>query len=199
MLKDYETYDDYVEHQKEKTLDPVRRKKWLGEEWELKLNGFTEIFQRCKDILKPGMKALCIGARTGQEVVSMIDLGIDAIGIDLVPNEPHVILGDMHNLDFDDASFDFVFTNVFDHSLHPDKMVSEIERVLIPGGFFLLQMQVQQEIDAYAENEIDSVDGDIIPLFKGSDVFVNTGMPRNFAGMNWEILVKKRKQEDAEK
>ncbi len=34
MLKDYETYDDYVEHQKEKTLDPVRRKKWLGEEWD---------------------------------------------------------------------------------------------------------------------------------------------------------------------
>ena len=34
MLKDYQEYDDYVDHQKEKTLDPVRRKKWLGEEWK---------------------------------------------------------------------------------------------------------------------------------------------------------------------
>ena len=41
---EYDNYDDYTEHQKEKTLYPVRRKKWLGEEWELKLNGFLMIY-----------------------------------------------------------------------------------------------------------------------------------------------------------
>lgn len=189
LLKDYDSYNDYVDHQKEKTLDPVRREKWLGEEWDLKLNGFSDIFgNTCKNILEEGMSALCIGARTGQEVVALKNLGIDAIGIDLVECEPHVVLGDMHDLDYDDNSFDFVYTNVFDHSLYPGKMISEVERVLKIGGYFLLQMQVSQEIDDYAENEIQSVDDDIVTLFEHSDVVVNRNIPRNFAGMNWELL-----------
>jgi len=192
LLKDYDSYDDYVDHQKEKTLDPVRRKKWLGEEWDLKLNGFSYIFgNTCKNILEEGMSALCIGARTGQEVVALKNLGLDAIGIDLVECEPHVVLGDMHDLDYDDNSFDFVFTNVFDHSLYPSEMISEVERVLKIGGYFLLQMQVSQEIDDYAENEIQSVDDDIVTLFENSDVVVNRNIPRNFAGMNWELLTAK--------
>ena len=192
ILKEYDNYDDYTEHQKEKTLDPVRRKKWLGEEWELKLNGFSDIFgYNCQNILKEGMSALCIGARTGQEVVALKNLGIDAIGIDLVECEPHVVFGDMHNLEYEDESFDFVFTNVFDHSLYPDKMISEIERVLRIGGYFLLHMQVRQEIDDYAENEIQSVENDIIPLFEKTEVCLIRTIPRNFAGMNWEILTAK--------
>ena len=93
--------------------------------------------------------------------------------------EPHVVLGDMHDLDYDDNSFDFVFTNVFDHSLYPSEMISEVERVLKIGGYFLLQMQVSQEIDDYAENEIQSVDDDIVALFENSDVVVNRNIPRN--------------------
>lgn len=192
LLKDYDSYDEYVDHQKEKTLDPVRREKWLGEEWDLKFNGFSSIFgDTCKNILEENMAALCIGARTGQEVAALNALGVDAIGIDLVECKPHVIFGDMHNLDYEADSFDFVFTNVFDHSLYPSEMISEVERVLKVGGYFLLQMQVSQEIDEYAENEIQSVDDDIIPLFEKSDVIVNRNIPRNFAGMNWEILTVK--------
>jgi SAM-dependent methyltransferase len=192
ILKSYDNYGDYIEHQKEKTLDPKRREKWLGEEWELKLNGFSKIFgHTCKNILETEMRSLCIGARTGQEVVALKALGVDAVGIDLVPCEPHVIYGDMHNLDFDDESFDFIFTNVFDHSLSPDKMISEIERVLKPSGYFLLHMQLEQGSDEYAENEIDNVDADILPFFKETDVCVNRPIPRNFAGMNWEILTVK--------
>src|SRR3546814_13796700 len=29
----YASYDEYLAHQKTKTLDPIRREKWLGEEW----------------------------------------------------------------------------------------------------------------------------------------------------------------------
>ena len=80
---------------------------------------------------------------------------------------------------------------MFDHSLYPDKMISEIERVLRIGGYFLLHMQVRQEIDDYAENEIQSVENDIIPLFEKTEVCVSRTIPRNFAGMNWEILTAK--------
>ena len=192
-LKQYDDYQKYVDHQKEKTLDPRRRDLWLGEEWELKLNGFSYIFgHTCQNILSPGMNSLCIGARTGQEVVALKDLGLESVGIDLVPCEPHVILGDMHNLDFQDETFDFVFTNVFDHSLYPDKMISEIERVLKPNGYFLLHLQFEQGSDEYAENEIESVESDILPLFDEMDVYISRPIPRNFAGMNWEVLSIKR-------
>ena len=192
IIRDYGDYNDYISHQKEKTLDPVRRKKWLNEEWDLKLSGFLQIFGgTCENILTDDMNALCLGARTGQEVVALRQLGLDAIGIDLVPCEPHVIAGDIHNLDFDDKYFDFVFTNIFDHSLNPQKMISEAERVLKPNGLFLMQLQVDQGSDEYAENEIDSVAKDIHPLFKNTKINTSREIPRNFAGMNWEILTLK--------
>ena len=44
--------------------------------------------------------------------------------------KPLVELGDMHNLKYDDKTFNFVFSNILDHSLYPQKSISEIERVL---------------------------------------------------------------------
>jgi len=65
---------------------------------------------------------------------------MDAIGIDIVPYEPYVILGDIHNAPFEDASVDFVFTNIFDHSIYPQKFISEMQRVLKPGGHVLMHL-----------------------------------------------------------
>lgn len=185
----YNNYEDYLNHQKTKTLDPVKRKKWLNEEWELKLKGFQKVFSRFSSVL--GKKALCIGARTGQEVVALKNLGVEAIGIDLVPHGENVLQGDMHSLDFPDNGFDFVFSNVFDHSLDPSKKISEIERVLNVGGHALLQFQIGIDQDRYTEVEIDLVDHDILPLFQQSFCVVNKNIARNFAGMNYEILMKK--------
>src|SRR3546814_10121718 len=86
-----------------KTLDPIRREKWLGEEWRSKIDGFKSIFRRNDAVIQGCQKALCLGARTGQEVVALEELGLDAIGIDLVPCPPHVEAGDIHNLRFEDA------------------------------------------------------------------------------------------------
>ena len=76
------------------------------------------------------MKCLCFGARTGQEVVALNEIGMEAKGIDIVPQEPYVIKGDIHDAPFVDDTFDFVFTNIVDHSIYPQKFMSEIERVL---------------------------------------------------------------------
>tara|TARA_R110000851_G_scaffold2600_4_gene10576 strand:+ start:4642 stop:5886 length:1245 start_codon:yes stop_codon:yes gene_type:complete len=187
----YREYEDYLNHQKTKTLDPVRRKKWLNEEWELKIKGFGRLFDRHGTVVQPEIKVLCIGARTGQEVVALKNRNIDAIGIDIVPHPPHVIHGDMHNLDFPDDSFDFVFSNVFDHALYPDKKISEIERVLKTDGHALLQFQIDIHPDQYTEVIVNRIEHDILPLFKESFCIVNNKIPRNFAGMNYEILMKK--------
>lgn len=187
----YNGYEEYISHQKVKTLDPARRQKWLGEEWDLKLNGFKDVFSGIEGALNNTQRALCIGARTGQEVVALREMGIDAIGIDIVPYSDLVLEGDMHDLQFEENSFDFVFSNVFDHSLYPEKKISEIERVLKVGGHCLIQFQLNVHSDEYSENEIDSIDHDVLSLFEQSKIIHSNQVMHNFAGMNWEILMQK--------
>ena len=189
-------YEKYIEHQSKKTLDPVKRKKWLGEEWNLKINGFKKEFEKFKDFLTEEKKCLCLGARTGQEVVALKQLGIkDITGIDIVPCEPHVIKGDIHSLDFDDNTFDFIYTNIIDHSINPKKMIAEVERVLKNNGIFFLQIQLGLNQDEYTVFEINHPIYDIVTLFDQSFCLgirpVNENNTPNFAGMNIELIFRK--------
>lgn len=190
---EYATYDDYINHQKVKTTDPVRRVKWLGKEWQWKIDVFTDNFSRLSDAgLSPGSKCICLGARTGQEVVALNNLKYDALGIDIVPHEEAgVVLGDIHNLKYADNSFDFAFTNIFDHSIYPEKFVSETERVLKSGGLALFQLQLNAISDEYAENDV-TTGNDVINLFENSKIVWNQKIPNNKYFMNWEILMKKK-------
>lgn len=195
-MKEYESYEKYIDHQKEKTLDPVRREKWLGQEWGLKINGFKQEFNKLSSFLTSDKKCLCLGARTGQEVVALKEMGInEVIGIDIVPHEPYVIKGDIHNLEFEDETFDFVYTNIIDHSIDPKKMVSEIERVLKNNGIFFLQIQLGLNQDEYTVFEIQNPVYDIATLFNKSYCLtikhVNNDGSSNFAGMNVELLFRK--------
>ena len=192
-LRKHASYEEYVKHQASKTSDPRRREKWLNEEWDLKLQGFARVFSSpyLRKLQGLGQRALCIGARTGQEVLALRNLGLDAIGIDIVPHGDLVIKGDMHELDFEDNYFDFVFSNVFDHSLYPNKKILEIERVLKVGGLAMLQFQLQVNPDEYSENEIENVDHDVLALFEQSKIIHSHSISKNFAGMNWEILMSK--------
>jgi len=74
-----EEYKKYIEKQSEKTLNPEKRKKWLGEEWQLKIDGFKKEFNKLKSYLTPDKKCLCLGARTGQEVVALKEMGIENV------------------------------------------------------------------------------------------------------------------------
>lgn len=190
----YGSYQEYLEHQKQKTLDPLRREKWLGKEWELKIQGFEQLFQGHWSHISRCKRALCLGARTGQEVQALRNLGVEAIGIDLVPCEPLVVEGDIHAVPFDNESFDLVFSNVFDHSLYPEKFIEEIERVLKPGGVSLLQFQVARGNDEFSACEIQHI-SPVLKLFKSSEVLINRQLTTNFASMNWELLTKKRHSE----
>ncbi len=191
QVRQYKKYSDYIDHQKEKTLDPVRRKKWLNEEWQLKLDGFKEAFKPYEEYINDS-RALCIGARTGQEVEAMIEMGADAVGVDICPHPPNVIEGDMHELPFQDNSFDFTFSNVLDHSLYPSKKISEIERVLSPNGIAVLHLQVNTPSDIYTETEVNDVYYDVITLFKNSVCKeINRLSNPVFATMNIEIVMQK--------
>ena len=102
----HSTYNDYIKKQIEKTADPKKIQKWKGIEWEIKVNGFRNLFKRNQEFVNNKKKALCLGSRTGQEVFVLRELGLEAIGIDLVEFLPFTIKGDIHNLIFEDKTFD---------------------------------------------------------------------------------------------
>lgn len=189
----YPSYEAYLAHQKEKTNDPVRRKKWLGEEWQLKLTFFEDTFRQI--LLQypqiQTLKSIGLGARTGQEVQAMKNVGFDAIGIDLVPCPPLVIEGDIHNISFPEGHFSFAFTNVFDHSLYPEKFVTEAYRILIPSGFWLLHLSVNQKNDEYGINEISDIETTHALFHQAGFNLLFSRTMEYWGGLNWEVLVQK--------
>lgn len=181
----------YIEHQKIKTTNPEKITKWKGVEWELKLNGFTEIFSQYLDLLDVDGKCICLGSRTGQEVASLRQLGFkDSIGIDLVEFEPYTIVADFHNLPFDDNSVSFVYSNAVDHVRCPDIWSNEINRVLKNGGVCLFNLQIGLGMDEYSVLDFKNVLDDFInPFFGDFLILQNKKIKLNVHAMNWEVLL----------
>ena len=136
----YESYDQYVEHQASK-LDKVIDR--LQENQDEVLREFLERFRACSQLRDVG-SVLCLGARLGTEVQALHLLGHFAVGIDLNPgpDNPYVLPGDFHKLVFADDSVDGVYTNTLDHVFDLEKFMSEVRRVLRPGGKFLAEFEV---------------------------------------------------------
>nr|GEW33605.1 S-adenosyl-L-methionine-dependent methyltransferases superfamily protein [Tanacetum cinerariifolium] len=112
---------------------------------------------------------LAIVASTNQEVEALKRVGVnDSIGLDLVPHLPNVIKGDFHHKPFNDGTFDFEFSNVFDHVLYPDKFAGEIKRTLKPGGICVLHVALSRWSNKYSANDLYSVEP-LKKLFNGSD------------------------------
>jgi SAM-dependent methyltransferase len=102
--------------------------------------GFVERFGSCPEILA-ARSVLCLGARTGEEVAALFDHGVLAVGIDLLPgDERYVLRGDWHALEFPDETFEAVYCNAFDHAMDLEAVLKELDRVLAPGGVFLLDI-----------------------------------------------------------
>jgi hypothetical protein len=186
----HKSYDDYVNKQIEKTTDPARIAKWKGAEWNTKVLGFKNLFERNKIYLENKKNAICLGARTGQEVFVLRELGLNAIGIDLVAFPPYSIKGDIHNLAFKDEEFDLVFTNIFDHSLYPEKFISEMERVSIKDASIIINLQINNPGDDYSENLINDPIS-LIKMFKNSNLVLSRKIKNTFDEMNYEFIFKK--------
>ncbi|KAJ6355970.1 hypothetical protein OIU78_004154 [Salix suchowensis] len=92
----YTTYKTYIQRQLNKTLNPKLRKIWTTRDWDRKIQVFADFFQvlKQKNLLFNESKALCIGARVGQEVEALRRIGVsDSVGMDLVPYPPLVVKG----------------------------------------------------------------------------------------------------------
>ena len=186
----HQSYKDYIKKQIEKTKDPKRIAKWTGVEWEKKILGFRNLFDRNKDYLKNKENAICLGARTGQEVLVLQELGLKAVGLDLVPFPPYTIQGDIHSIPFKDGEFDFVFTNIFDHSLYPEKFVSEIERISKKNSHIIINLQLNNPGDDYSENLINDPKS-VEKMFKNSELIISRKIKNTFDEMNYEFVLQK--------
>ncbi|CAI9785106.1 unnamed protein product [Fraxinus pennsylvanica] len=187
----YTSYDSYIQRQLNKTLDPKLRKIWTTRDWNRKIHVFSAFFNdlKKKNLLFNSSKALCIGARMGQEVEALKRVGVsDSIGIDLVPSPPLVMKGDFHHQPFDDETFDFEFSNVFDHALYPDKFAEEIQRTLKPGGICVLHVALSRRSDKYSANDLFSVEP-LKKLFKRAGL-VHVRTVDGF-GLDTEVVFRK--------
>lgn len=93
-------------------------------------------------------KTLMLGCGTGEESVLLEQFGAQSMtGIDISTKSIELAsqsypahsfhVGDMHNLDFEDASFDFVYSSLTVHySARPIDVYKEVWRALKPGGIF---------------------------------------------------------------
>jgi len=199
-IKNIDTYEEYLSLQKEKTEDPVRREKWQS---ALKENTrkFIPTFKQYADLLSAHKEedVYCLGARTGEEVLALRALGFKkALGTDLVPFMKHVIQGDIHNMQFANNSVGLFYTNIFDHSIDPEKFIDEVIRCLKPSGTAFIQLQLGNELDKYGvlfvegPNDFhDLVLNKNIEIVKSEQNSVLT--PHNHA-LNWNIVFKKKNE-----
>lgn len=93
-----------------------------------------------------GKKVLLLGCGTGEESQLLTEFGAsDMTGIDLSKEsirlarqtypDIHFEVGDMHHLDFEDESFDFIYSSLTIHySDKPGEVYQELCRILRPGG-----------------------------------------------------------------
>ena len=92
--------------------------------------------------IQRGTSVLCLGARLGAECGAFTERGAFSVGVDLNPGEgnPFVVTGDFHDLQFAEASVDCVYTNSLDHVFDLKTVLSEINRVLKPGGLLIAEI-----------------------------------------------------------
>ncbi len=144
--KEYKSYDEYVVHQKSK-LNKIR-----VDLIEYDEKYFSALKERLANqgMIQPNMVVLCLAARIGTEVKSFLSLGCFAVGIDLNPGQEnkYVLYGDFHDIQFPSHSIDAVFCNSIDHVLDFHRFITEVKRVLKPGGLFILEI-VRGEEEGY--------------------------------------------------
>ncbi|KAL4280084.1 hypothetical protein GQ457_03G008640 [Hibiscus cannabinus] len=192
IRRGYTSYDAYIQRQLNKTLNPKLREIWMTRDWDRKIHVFSRFFRELKlrNLLSNSSKSLCIGARVGQEVEALRRVGVsDSIGIDLVPSPPLVLKGDFHHQPFDNETFDFEFSNVFDHALYPRKFVAEIERTLKPDGVCVLHVALAKRADKYSANDLYSVKP-LLRLFERSEL-VRVRKVDGF-GLDTEVIFRKK-------
>jgi len=141
VYRDYEDYDEYMIHQKQKLDEKLKLKGGFDNKtiasYRLK---FYRRFKLLSRFLPKSALIVCAGARQGTEVEVLHDLAFkNAYGIDLNPGpeNPLVRQGDFMRMDNANSSVDLIYTNCVDHAYDLDAFFAEHARVIKPNGYVL--------------------------------------------------------------
>lgn len=125
-------------------------------------------------------KVLLLGCGTGEETVLLekhgaknilgIDLSRESVSLAQESYPKHTFsVGDMHELEFDDESFDFIYSSLTIHySERPADVYKQVFRLLKPGGLF--QFSVAHPVRWASERiEIDGIDSKVLGYSENSE------------------------------
>lgn len=129
-------------------------------------------------------RILIIGPRNEFDLYSLVGLGFrieNMVGLDLISYSPHITLGDMHNIPFDDHAFDAVVCGwTLSYSTNPSRAAREMARVTRPGGIVAIGVEYsnmgpedEKKLLGYQLQEFDKIEkrinstADIKTLFEG--------------------------------
>jgi SAM-dependent methyltransferase len=149
LSRDYESYDEYLTHQRQKLDELLKIKGGFSNTDVLNYRlRFYSRFKHLRALLPHDAVIICAGARQGTEVEVLRDIGFtEAYGIDLNPGpeNPLVRAGDFMHLDNENDSVDLLYTNCVDHAFHLEAFFAEQARVIKPDGYVLYDIGINIE------------------------------------------------------
>ena len=85
---------------------------------------------------------LCVGCRNNDEIDYFRSKGAKSvIGIDLFSNSRNILVMDMHDMRFEDNSFDIIYSShSLEHAFNVKKAVNEFIRVARDGGTIIIEV-----------------------------------------------------------
>lgn len=130
--------------------------------------------------LRPGLRFLDVGCGQGPALAEFQKRGIAAKGITLGDDVAacqakgfDVAEMDMSDLDFDDASFDFIWCrHSLEHSIFPLFTLSEFRRVLAPAGSMYVEVPAP---DTVARHETNPNHYSVMGKFMWQNLFTRAG------------------------
>jgi SAM-dependent methyltransferase len=134
-------YRDYLATQLQRTLSKRDNDPGIGA--ETLINRIAE--------LRPSRGAvLCVGCRNGVELDRFRARGFDeVVGIDIFSQRDDILVMDMHEMAFPDASFDVVYaSHALEHSYDVDRVAHEITRVARDGAVVGVEVPVRTQASA---------------------------------------------------
>lgn len=185
--RNYDSHEEYLQFQRS-NLSNLGEKNYLED--------YKKQFDLLKNFLTPDKKCLVLGS-SGSNIQALLDLGIENVtGVDLTEKKEdnfEIVAGDIHNLPFDDNEYDFVYINILDHAEDPNKVISEIERVLKVGGISYFQFKTGSQNNQYTEFVINNPIYDVLTSFDKSYCLLFRGIPKEntFKNLNFELVMTK--------
>lgn len=147
------------EAERRRYFEEISRKRFQGREWHVPIVAQFESFR--------GKAVVEVGCGVGTDGIEFARNGASYIGVDLTPNSVELtrerfklfgipgrfeVANAEKELPFPDGSVDHVYSfGVIHHSPAPEKIVSEIYRVLRKGGTFTVMLYNRSSINYYIE------------------------------------------------